>query len=53
MGFYESDDFVDVSFKRWAFNTVRSEEVLRLAGVVKLLHEEVRNGAMRQAGNPW
>ena len=41
-------DFIDVTLELWAVNTVWGEELLGLAGVVKLLHEEVGYGVVRQ-----
>ncbi len=46
--FAKVDDLVDIAFERWAVNTVRCEELLRLGSIVKLLYEEVRNRMMRQ-----
>ena len=49
----EIDDAVDVAFKRWALDSMRSEEGLRLAGIVELPDKEVRNGVMWQSRDPW
>ena len=42
------DDVVYVTFERRAVDAVRSEQLLGLARVVKLLDEEVRDCVMRQ-----
>jgi hypothetical protein len=39
-------DFIDVGFEGWAVDAVRREELLGLARVVKLLHEEIGDGVM-------
>ena len=49
----EVDDAVDVAFKSWTFDPMRSEEGLSLAGVIELPDEEVGNGVMWQSRDPW
>ena len=41
------DDSIDVTLERWALNAVRRKQLLPLARIVKLLHEEVGDGVMR------
>ena len=43
------DDAIDVTLEWRAPNVVRREEFLSLSGIVYLLHEEIRDGMMRQA----
>jgi hypothetical protein len=46
---HEIDDFVDVALKRRAFDSVWSEQFLRLGRIVELFHEEIRHRVMGQA----
>ena len=49
----EIDDAVDVTFKRWALDSMRSEEGLSLAGIVELPDKKVRNSVRWQARDSW
>ena len=45
----ELNDFVYITREWRAVDVVCSEELLRLGGIVDLLHEEIRDGVVRQA----
>jgi len=41
------DDAIDIAFEWRAADAVRREELLRLSGIVELLHEEIRDSVVR------
>jgi hypothetical protein len=43
------DDAIDIAFEGRAVDVVPREQLLRLAGIVVLLHEKIRDGVVRQA----
>ena len=53
VSFYESNDVIDVARKRRALDAVRAEQCLRLAGIVELFDEEVRNSGVWQTRDLW
>ena len=45
----EVHDLINISFEGWAADAVRGEEFLRVAGVVELFDEEIRNSVVWEA----